>query len=112
MANQIVQLSSQTTQQMTVQLDVDNAALTLNLVVYWSVMSGYWLLDVYSAVGTQLLSGVPMITGTYPAANILSQYVYLAIGSAYILNQSTGQVDYPGSDALGTSFVLLWGDTP
>ena len=97
---------------MTVQLEVDNAALTLNLAVYWSAMSGYWLLDVYSAVGTQLLAGVPMITGTYPAANILSQYAYLAIGSAYILNQSTGQADYPGSTALGTSFVLLWGDTP
>ena len=112
MSSQIVYISSQPNQQTTAQLEVDGEALVLGLSIYWDYMSGYWLMDVYNAAGTQLLSGVPMITGSYPAANILGQYAYLAIGSAYILNQSTGASDYPTSTDLGTTFVLLWSDTP
>ncbi len=112
MANQVVTLSPQPNQLVTVQLEVDGAALSLNLSIYWYYMAGCWLMDIYSAQGAQLLSGVPMITGSYPAANLLGQYAYLAIGSAYLLNQSGGASDYPSSSNLGTTFVLLWGDTP
>jgi hypothetical protein len=112
MSAQIVYISSLPNQDVTVQLDVDDAALTLGLALYWDYMCGYWLMDVYDAAGAQLLSGVPMITGSYPAANILGQYAYLKIGSAYVLNQSNGSTDYPTSTNLGTTFVLLWSDTP
>jgi len=112
MADQLVSVTSQPYQYLTAQLEVDGQALTLNLVVYWHYMSGYWLVDVYAAQGDLLLSGVPLITGAYPAANLLGQQVYLSIGAAVIINQSSGQQDYPGINTLGSQFSLLWGDTP
>ena len=69
-------------------------------------------MTVYSAQGTLLLDSLPMLTGVYPAANMLAQYVYLAIGSAYLLNVGNSDTDYPGANDLGSNFVLLWGDTP
>jgi hypothetical protein len=59
-----------------------------------------------------LISEVPLLTGTYPAANILGQFQYMNIGSAYLLNVSNGSttLDYPNGQDLGTDFVLLWGD--
>ena len=111
MSNQIVPLTSQPNQSLTVQLIVDAASLTLNLGINYSYMSGYWTLTVYDAQGSLLLSNLPMITGVFPAANILAQYGYLKIGSAYLLNNSSAGTDYPGSTELGSAFYLLWGDT-
>jgi hypothetical protein len=51
-----------------------------------------------------------LITGFYPAANLLQQYGYLAIGSAFILNTGNAESDFP-SEANLTQFSLLWGDT-
>ena len=112
MANQIVPLTSMPNQSLTTQLIVDGKSLTLNLVLSYSYMSGYWFMTVYSAQGTLLLDSLPMLTGVYPAANILAQYVYLVIGSAYLLNVGNSATDYPGANDLGSNFVLLWGDTP
>lgn len=112
MSSQIVTLSSQPNQQVTAQLEVDGKPLTLVLAIYFDYMSGYWLIDIYTGQGTQLLSGVPLITGSYPAANLLEQYAYLRIGSAFLLNQTGGFSDYPNTANLGTTFVLLWSDTP
>jgi hypothetical protein len=110
MANQIVPLSSQQNQSLSVQLTVDGQSLTLNLKIGWSSMAGYWVMTIFDAQGNLLLDSLPMITGTFPAANILSQYGYLKIGSAYLLNVGNSD-DYPGINELGSDFLLLWGDT-
>jgi hypothetical protein len=75
-------------------------------------MAGYWVMSVYDANGNLLVDSIPMITGWYPAANILAQQGYLAIGSAYILNLGNSQTDYPGSNNLGSDYVLVWSDSP
>ena len=59
--------------------------------------------------GNVLIASVPLITGLYPAANLLAQYQYLQIGSAYLLNTSNAAIDYPGVNNL-SQFSLLWGD--
>ena len=110
MSNQIVPLTSQPNQLFTAQLTVDGEALVLNLGMRWSYMAGYWVLDIYSAQGESLLTGIPVVTGVWPAANLLAQYGYLAIGSAYVLSNGS-QNDYPDDAELGSSFYLLWGDT-
>ena len=112
MANQIVPLTSMPNQSLSVQLTVDGSPLTLNLTLNYSYVSGYWSMTVYSAQGVLLLDSVPMLTGIYPAANMLSQYAYLAIGSAYLLNVGSSDADYPGVNDLGSNFLLAWGDTP
>lgn len=112
MSDQIIPTTSAPNQSFATTLQVDGAALTLNLTLKWSEMAGYWVMSISDAAGNLLLDSLPLITGWYPGANILAQYAYLKIGSAYILNEGTSGSDYPGRNDLGTNFVLLWSDTP
>lgn len=108
---QIVPLTSAPNQNFAVTLQVDGAPLTLNLNISWSEMAGYWIMSISNSAGVLLLDSIPMITGWYPAGNLLAQYNYLLIGSAFILNEGSSNSDYPGRNDLGTAFVLLWDDT-
>jgi hypothetical protein len=110
MAAQLVPLTQAPNQSLTVQLTVDGKPLTLNLVLSYSAMAGWWQMQVSDAQNNLLIGSVPLITGSYPAANVLAQYGYLAIGSAYLLNTGNSVNDYPGANDL-TSFSLVWGDT-
>lgn len=109
MSSQIVPLTSLNNQTFAVQLTVNGQALTLNLTLTYSPMAGYWQLAVADVNGARLISSIPLVTGLYPAANMLAQYQYLNIGSAYLLNTGNAPVDYPGQTNLG-QFSLLWGD--
>lgn len=110
MSAQIVPLTQAPNQTFTVQLTVDGSPLTLSLSLNYSSMSGWWQLQIANAQNTVLISSLPLITGYYPAANMLAQYGYLQIGSAYLLNTGNSMDDYPGFSNL-TNFSLLWGDT-
>lgn len=110
MSAQIIPLTQAPNQTFSVQLTVDGQPLTLNLTLSYSAMSGWWQLQIANAQGAVLVASVPLVTGVYPAANMLAQYGYLDIGSAYLLNTGNSPDDYPGVNDL-TSFSLLWGDT-
>ena len=110
--SQIIPLTPSPNQAFTVQLQVDGQPLTLGLRIRWSYMAGYWLMAIFNASGVLLIDAVPLITGRYPAANLLAQQVYLKIGSAQLLNMGSSTADYPGIQNLGTDFQLLWDDTP
>jgi len=110
MSSQIIPLTQNPNQSFSVQLTVDGNPLTLGFFLSYSVMSGWWQLQVTSAQNAILIASLPLVTGYYPSANILAQYGYLKIGSAYILNTGNASSDYPGAANL-TNFSLLWGDT-
>jgi hypothetical protein len=139
MALQMIPLSNQPNQSFTVQLQVDGLPLSLNLTIRFNQMAGYWILSISDVNNNLLIDSVPMLTGSYPAANLLEQQRYLAIGSWYIINVSNTQVsgtsgigygeggyglgpyggesglsgtDYPNQYNLGTDFQLWVGDTP
>jgi hypothetical protein len=107
---QLVPLVQAPNQTFTVQLVVDGAPLTLNLTLSYSTMAGWWQLSIANAQNSMLVASVPLVTGYYPAANILAQYGYLKIGSAYVLNTGASTNDYPGAGDL-PNFSLLWSDT-
>lgn len=109
--SQIVPLTNAPQQTLAVALNVDGNVLRLQLDVYYSEMAGYWLVDISDSAGKLLLASVPMITGDWPAANLLSQFGYLRIGSAYVINLGQVADDYPNSVELGNAFALLWDDT-
>jgi hypothetical protein len=110
MSDQLVPLTQAANQTFTVQLTIDGQPLTLNLLLSYSAMAGWWQMQVSDAQNNVLIGSVPLVTGYYPAANMLAQYGYLAIGSAYLLNTSNDSNDYPSEYDL-TSFSLLWSDT-
>ena len=110
--SQIVPLTSSPNQSFSVNLQVDGQPLTLNLTIRWNEMAGYWVMSISDANGVLLIDSIPLITGWFPAANILAQWGYLKIGSAFVINEGTSSSDYPGNSDLGTNFDLLWDDTP
>ena len=109
MSSQIIPLNNSLTQEFAAQLTVNSQPLILNLSLAYSVMAGYWHMAVADVNGNVLVASVPLITGQYPGANLLAQYQYLQIGSAYLLNTGSASADYPGPGNLG-QFSLLWGD--
>lgn len=115
MSYQIIPLTTSLNQTMTVNLTVDGKPLTLNLAVMWSVSAGQWIMSISDASNNLLISSLPLLTGVYPAANLLSQFGYLRIGSLFLLatGQNALQTDSvsPTADNLTTEFTLIWGDS-
>ena len=109
MSNQIIPLNVAPNQSFSSQLTVNGSPLTLSFRLGYAEMAGYWQLAISDANDNPLIASVPLITGWSPAANLLEQYQYLNIGSAYLLNTGNAGVDYPGPTNLGL-FSLLWGD--
>ena len=110
MANQLVPLSNSPLQTFGIALSVGSATIRLILTFRYNEMAGYWVMTVQDANANLLLDSVPMVTGTWPAANILKQYQYLGIGSCYLINIGNNPLDYPDDTCLGTDFVLIWSD--
>ena len=106
-----VPLNTSPNQKLSVALPINGTTLTLGLGLSWNRVAAYWTMDIYDSSWTLLLSGVPLLTGAWPAANVLAPYNYLKIGSAYVINRSgtSGEADVTN---LGTDFVLLWDDNP
>lgn len=69
-----------------------------------------WMMDIADSLGNPLVSSIPLLTGQFPAANILAPWDYLGIGSAFIIKQSGmgSTTDIPDDSNLGTQFLLLW----
>lgn len=108
---QIIPLDNSPQQSFSVALNVDGAVLRLQLEITFSEMAQYWVMRISDAKGNLLLDSLPLITGNWPAANILSQYGYLKIGSCFVINVGQVPDDYPNGSELGNSFKLLWDDT-
>ncbi len=118
MAQVVLPITAGTNQTFTSTLPVNGGNVTLTFTLTWNTPGDYWALTVVDASGTKLLDGMPVITGQYPAANLLRQYQYLGIGAAYLLPGSTTLPDNPTFDTLGTSatssaptFQLVWSDS-
>lgn len=94
-------------------LNIDGGNLKVLLTFRYNEMAGYWMMGVANAeTGVYYVDSVPLITGLYPAANVLDQYRYLNIGSAYVIPVGSPDIDYPDDTKLGTQFLLIWSDTP
>jgi hypothetical protein len=109
---QIIPLTSNPNQVIKTTLNVDGKNLTLQLGFNFNEIAGYWVMQIADPTNNNiLLDSIPLITGDYPAANLLGQYSYLEIGSAFIINVANSDLDYPDANTLGTDFILAWGDT-
>lgn len=109
---QVIPLTTQPGQSFEVALAVNNITVRLQLTFRYNEMANYWVMTVVDVVaGAILVDNVPLVTGSWPAANILDAYQYLNIGSAYVINASNASVnDYPNATSLGTDFILVWSD--
>lgn len=111
MVDQVVPLTPVMNQSMSITLSIDNKNVTLGLTFIYNTPGGYWYMSITDDSGNMLLDGVPLVTGDYPAANILDQYSYLGIGSAYVVSTSANLDGIPSENNLGTDYYLVWSDT-
>jgi len=112
MSNQLVPLNSSPNQTFLANLTVNGAALRLNLSLSFNEIAQYWTMEIADVNNNVLIAELPLVTGSFPSANLLEQFQYMMIGSCYLLNVSNGgtSLDYPNGNDLGTDFILLWGD--
>lgn len=110
---QVVPLTNQPNQTVTVSLNIDGQIQDYFLFIHYNEIAGYWLMTVEDLAGNILIDSLPFITGNNPSGNILGQYAYLGIGSAFIVSASSLDTsDYPGLANLGSAWVLIWSGTP
>ncbi len=113
MSDQIIPLSNSPNQLFAIPLNVDGSVLTLNFTMRYNEIADYWVMTIRDSQGNLILDSVPLVTGLFPAANILGQFAYLEIGSAFVINISqVKSPNFPNNTDLGTDFQLDWSDTP
>lgn len=87
---------------------VDGSSIKFKFFFRFNSEAGYWFMDLSKSDGTNIISSIPLVCG----CNLLEQYTYMKIGSAYLVKtDKTFRDDIPNQYTLGTKFKLIWGDT-
>ena len=108
----IVNIPASTANAFPVTLNVDGQQLSLYLFLRFNRIAGYWVMDIMDQNQVPILVSIPLLTGDYPAANILMPYGYLKTGSAYVMRVNATDDDWPGATGFTSGdFQLWWGDT-
>lgn len=104
----IIPLSTSPNQKFTSTIPIDGKKIKFNFFMRFNTEAQYWVLDIYDSKNNNLLASINLVCGL----NLLEQYSYLSIGSAYIVKiDKTLDMDVPNEYNIGTDFMLLWGDT-
>jgi hypothetical protein len=115
---QILPLTNDPNQTFEATLNVDNHNVTYDFNLRFNEIANYWVMTIKDpTTNSIILDSIPLVTGDYPAANLLKQYAYLGIGSMWLINISNvpaiveQKINYPNNIDLGVDFKLIWDDT-
>lgn len=89
-------------------IPIGNQNVTLNFRLRYNDQAGYWWLTIADKDNNVILDPLPLLSPASPTGNLLEQYQYLGIGSAYLVNVGSS-ADSPTDSNLGTDFLLIWG---
>lgn len=94
--------------QQTFKLTLDgNRNINILLKLRYFDLYDLWVADICdNATGEELVVGMPLV----PGCDLLGQYSYFNIGSAYMVAVEPTALQQPDSDTLGSTWKLLWGD--
>lgn len=118
MAQVVIPIVQGMNQTVTCTLPVNGGNVTLTFTFTYNAESGYWFMAIRDSQNRVLIDALPLICGA-PVYDILGQYQYLNIGSAYVVPTSAGLPDIPDFTNLGNpatgpatapSFQLVWTD--
>ncbi|SFE43328.1 hypothetical protein SAMN04487969_102495 [Paenibacillus algorifonticola] len=113
MATKVIPLIPSTNQTLVCTLPVDDQNITLQFSFTYNHIGKYWWFSVIEMPSkVLLLDSAPLVVGFFPAGNLLRQFSYMEIGSAFIVPANDNFIrDIPNFDNLGTDFYLMWSDT-
>lgn len=104
----ILPLTTKPNQKFSSTIPIDGKTIKLNFSLRYNTEAKYWVLDIFDSKNDSLIVSLNLVCGL----NLLEQYSYLNIGSAYIVKVDQSLTDdIPNEYNLGTDFVLVWGDT-
>lgn len=104
----IVPLTISPNQTFTSTIPIEDKMIKLFFFLRYNTEQKCWEMDLQDAEKNPLIHSIPLICGL----NILEQYSYLSIGSAYVVKVDTNILgDRPNEFNLGKEFLLVWGDT-
>ena len=112
MAHQIIPLAATPNQRFDCTLKVNGGvSLPFTFFIRYNEIADYWVMSIKDTkTGNYVLSSIPLVPGDYPAGNLLKQYDYLKIGSAYLVKVGDLVDELPTQDNLGTEWFLVWSD--
>lgn len=82
------------------QFSISLAGVTYQMAVTWR--AAFWCLDIMDSSGTDLIMGIPLITG----ADLLAQYNYLGLGFSLYVGCDDPANENPTETDLGTNSHL------
>ena len=90
------------------RLEVDGEKKYFNFAFRYNAISKMWFVDIKDINKNQmLLNGLPLV----PSQDLLEQYKYKNMGSAYLIPRNETDEEYPSYDTLKNNWALLWGDS-
>jgi len=94
-------------------IPIDGVNRTFIFDIRYNSEAEYWVMALTDDLtGVMLINSVPLFAGVYPAANLLEQYAYMNIGSAYVVKVNPDVIEEnPNAETLGSGFKLYWSDT-
>ena len=101
-----IPVTSEPDQSFSCSIPIGGKNTLLGFRIRYNDIARYWWMAISDSKGNMLLDSIPLLTGS----NILGQYQYLSIGSAYIINNGNSLLSDPDESTLGTDFLLMWGD--
>jgi hypothetical protein len=105
----VIPLDSSPNQSFELSLPFFTGNKNLEFNVRFNEVANYWTLSLKDVeTGIWLISSFPLVTGAYPAGNILGQQSYLGLGKAYVVPLGSAQLDFPDDETLGVDFLLVW----
>lgn len=108
MAYQIIPLTNDPNKTLKTTVSIGDSNVTLTLFFHYNEIAKYWCMRVTNSSNVVLIDSLPLVTGEYPAGNILAQYSYLNIGKVYLVKVTKSELNYPDDNTLGTTFILGW----
>ncbi|MDQ0202472.1 phage baseplate plug family protein [Pectinatus haikarae] len=103
----IIPLQAVPNQTFSSKIPVDKQNITLSFTLNYNELANYWVVSITDSNGTMLITSLPII----PAQNILEQFKYMNIGSAYVVPRQTISEEWPTENTLDSDWYLVWSDT-
>jgi len=108
MSYSIIPVTSNPNQIFNISIPIDEKNLKLKFLISYNRIAEYWSMTIFDyRVNEIVLTGIPLLTGQ----NLLAQYAYLNLGSAYLVNLTGNLPDTPDDTNLGTAFLLVFEDS-
>ena len=85
------------------RLQITLSNVTYQLTVQWRNAAG-WVLDIAKLSGSQIVQGIPLVTGT----DLLAQHKYLGIGGGLFVSTDADPDAVPTYTNLGTASHLYF----